>query len=327
MNILITGGAGYIGSHTLKAFLKENKHNITVIDNLSKGSKKAIDTLLGVGKFDFIKANLEDDLSEIFAKGKFDAIIHFAAFIEVFESTKDPLKYYLNNTANVAKILRYCKDFGVDKFVFSSTAAVYGEPDVSEVSEKDNTLPINPYGMSKLMSEKIIQDYAISNKNFRFAILRYFNVAGADEDGLLGQNYPNATHLIKIATQTALKKRDNMAIFGSDYDTKDGTCIRDYIHVNDLADAHLSALEYIQNNSSEIFNVGYGKGFSVKEVINKVKEVSGVDFSVLDNPRRDGDPAILIAKSEKIKALTGWKPKRDNLELIIKTALEWERKI
>ncbi|AQW83077.1 UDP-glucose 4-epimerase GalE [Campylobacter pinnipediorum] len=327
MNILITGGAGYIGSHTLKAFLKENKHNITVIDNLSKGSKKAIDTLLGVGKFDFIKANLEDDLSEIFAKGKFDAIIHFAAFIEVFESTKDPLKYYLNNTANVAKILRYCKDFGVDKFVFSSTAAVYGEPDVAEVSEKDNTLPINPYGMSKLMSEKIIQDYAISNKNFRFAILRYFNVAGADEDGLLGQNYPNATHLIKIATQTALKKRDNMAIFGSDYDTKDGTCIRDYIHVNDLAEAHLSALKYIQNNSSEIFNVGYGKGFSVKEVINKVKEVSGVDFKVIDNPRRDGDPAILIAKSEKIKALTGWKPKRDNLELIIKTALEWERKI
>ncbi|OPA81881.1 UDP-glucose 4-epimerase GalE [Campylobacter pinnipediorum] len=327
MNILITGGAGYIGSHTLKAFLKENKHNITVIDNLSKGSETAINTLLGVGKFNFIKANLEDDLSEIFAKGKFDAIIHFAAFIEVFESTKDPLKYYLNNTANVAKILRYCKDFGVDKFVFSSTAAVYGEPDVAEVSEKDNTLPINPYGMSKLMSEKIIQDYAISNKNFRFAILRYFNVAGADEDGLLGQNYPNATHLIKIATQTALKKRDNMAIFGSDYDTKDGTCIRDYIHVNDLADAHLSALEYIQNNSSEIFNVGYGKGFSVKEVINKVKDVSGVDFKVIDNPRRDGDPAILIAKSEKIKALTGWKPKRDNLELIIKTALEWERKI
>ncbi|AQW86251.1 UDP-glucose 4-epimerase GalE [Campylobacter pinnipediorum subsp. caledonicus] len=327
MNILITGGAGYIGSHTLKAFLKENKHNITVIDNLSKGSKKAIDTLLSVGKFDFIKASLEDDLSEIFTKGKFDAIIHFAAFIEVFESTKDPLKYYLNNTANVAKILRYCKEFGVDKFVFSSTAAVYGEPDVSEVGERDNTLPINPYGMSKLMSEKIIQDYAVSNKNFRFAILRYFNVAGADEDGLLGQNYPNATHLIKIATQTALKKRDNMAIFGSDYDTKDGTCIRDYIHVNDLADAHLSALEYIQNNSSEIFNVGYGKGFSVKEVINKVKDVSGVDFSVFDNPRRDGDPAILIAKSEKIKALTGWKPKRDNLELIIKTALEWERKI
>ncbi|AQW87858.1 UDP-GlcNAc/Glc 4-epimerase [Campylobacter pinnipediorum subsp. caledonicus] len=327
MNILITGGAGYIGSHTLKAFLKENKHNITVIDNLSKGSKKAIDTLLSVGKFDFIKASLEDDLSEIFTKGKFDAIIHFAAFIEVFESTKDPLKYYLNNTANVAKILRYCKEFGVDKFVFSSTAAVYGEPDVSEVGERDNTLPINPYGMSKLMSEKIIQDYAVSNKNFRFAILRYFNVAGADEDGLLGQNYPNATHLIKIATQTALKKRDNMAIFGSDYDTKDGTCIRDYIHVNDLADAHLSALEYIQNNSSEIFNVGYGKGFSVKEVINKVKDVSGVDFSVLDNPRRDGDPATLIAKSEKIKALTGWKPKRDNLELIIKTALEWERKI
>ncbi|MFL1705651.1 UDP-glucose 4-epimerase GalE [Campylobacter sp. MOP7] len=327
MNILITGGAGYIGSHVLKALLKEGEHNITVIDNLCKGSIKAVEALKKLNKFEFVNANLEDDLTQIFAEGKFDAIIHFAAFIEVFESTQDPLKYYLNNTANVAKILTYCKKFNVNKFIFSSTAAVYGEPDIREVDELTSPEPINPYGRSKLMSEMIIKDYAAANQSFKFAILRYFNVAGADEEGLIGQNYPNATHLIKIATQTALGKRDKMSVFGSDYDTSDGTCVRDYIHVSDLADAHLSALKYLENGSSEVFNVGYGRGFSVRDVIKTVKEVSGVDFKVIEAPRREGDPAVLIAKSKKIRNLTGWKPKRDDLALIVKTALEWERKI
>lgn len=272
MKILITGGAGYIGSHVLKALLRQGSHEITVIDNLSKGSSQAIKTLENIGEFEFVMANLEDDLSEIFARGKFDAIIHFAAFIEVFESTQEPLKYYLNNTANVAKILTYCQKFGVNKFVFSSTAAVYGEPDVPEVTEQSAANPINPYGRSKLMSEQIIKDYALANPNFKFAILRYFNVAGADEEGLIGQNYPNATHLIKIATQTALGKRASMSIFGDDYATKDGTCVRDYIHVSDLADAHLSALEFLnERGESEIFNVGYGRGFSVKEVVEVAK--------------------------------------------------------
>ena len=265
-------------------------------------------------------------MSEIFTRGKFDAIIHFAAFIEVFESIREPLKYYLNNTANVAKILTYCKKFSVNKFVFSSTAAVYGEPDAAEVSERSPTSPINPYGMSKLMSERIIQDYAAANEEFKFAILRYFNVAGADEDGLIGQNYPNATHLIKIATQTALGKREKMSIFGDDYPTKDGTCVRDYIHVSDLADAHLSALNYLKDGGSEIFNVGYGRGFSVKEVIEAVKNISGVDFKAINSPRREGDPAALIANATKLKTLTDWKPKRDDLNLIIKTALEWEKR-
>ncbi len=327
LKILITGGAGYIGSHVVKALLKQGKDEITIIDNLYKGSQKALEALQKIGNFKFINANLEDDLSEIFANGKFDAIIHFAAFIEVFESMSEPLKYYLNNTANVARVLRYAKTYNVNKFIFSSTAAVYGEPDVAEVSETTPTIPINPYGRSKLMSEQIIKDYAASNKNFKFAILRYFNVAGADEEGLIGQNYPNATHLIKVAVQTILGKRESMGIFGDDYATKDGTCVRDYIHVSDLADAHISALEYIGQNGSETFNVGYGRGFSVKEVIETAKEVSGVNFKVLNAPRRDGDPAILISNASKLRSLTSWKPKRDDLALIIKTALEWEKKI
>lgn len=327
MNILITGGAGYIGSHVLKALLKEGGHKITVIDNLSKGSIVAVHTLKNIGEFEFINVNLEDDPTKIFADGKFDAVIHFAAFIEVFESTQDPLKYYLNNTANVAKILTYCKKFGVGKFIFSSTAAVYGEPDIPEVVETSPVKPINPYGYSKLMSEQIIKDFAAANSEFKFAILRYFNVAGADEEGLIGQNYPNATHLIKVATQTALGKRESMGIFGDDYATKDGTCIRDYIHVSDLADAHLSALKYLKNGESQVFNVGYGRGFSVKEVVEIAKKVSGVDFKVINSPRRLGDPAVLISNASKLRSLTDWTPKRENLELIIKTALDWEMKI
>lgn len=326
MNILITGGAGYIGSHVLKSFLKEGGHKITVIDNLSKGSIAAIHAIKSMGEFEFININLEDDLTKIFYNGKFEAVIHLAAFIEVLESTREPLKYYLNNTANVARILTYCKKFGVNKFIFSSTAAVYGEADTSEVSELSPTNPINPYGHSKLMSEQIIKDYASSNSSFKFAILRYFNVAGADEEGLIGQNYPNATHLIKVATQTALGKLENMKIFGNDYATKDGTCVRDYIHVNDLADAHLAVLKYIDSNSSEIFNVGYGYGFSVKSVIEATKRVSGADFKVINSSRRDGDPVALISNANKLRKLTGWTPKRDSLEFIIKTALEWEKR-
>lgn len=327
MSILITGGAGYVGSHVLKVLLEQGSHKICVIDNLSKGNINAINELKKIRNFEFFNVSLEDDLNEIFAKHKFDAIIHFAAFIEVFESTQDPLKYYLNNTANVAKILTYCKKYGVNRFIFSSTAAVYGEPDTPEVSETSKTSPINPYGYSKLMSEQIIKDFASANEDFRYAILRYFNVAGASPDGLIGQNYPNATHLIKVAVQTILGKREKMAIYGDDYATDDGTCVRDYIHVSDLAMAHVSALNYINANKSEIFNVGYGRGFSVKEVVKMAKKVSGVDFKAEISSRRDGDPAVLISNASKIKTLTDWTPKFDDLELIIKTALEWEKKI
>lgn len=328
MNILVTGGAGYIGSHVVKALLEENKHEITIIDNFVKGSEKAIDALRKISEFEFIQTDLENisKIEEVFAIHKFDAVIHFAAYIEVFESTQKPLKYYLNNTANAMNLIALCEKYGVGKFIFSSTAATYGEPETSQVTEQSLQNPINPYGKSKLMTEWVLKDAALANPNFKYAILRYFNVAGASSDGLLGQNYPNATHLIKVATQTILGKREKMVIFGDDYDTKDGSCIRDYIHIEDLASAHLSVLRYLQNNDSNIFNVGYGTGFSVKEVVAAAKEVSGVDFKVEIGARREGDPACLIANSDKLKTLTDWKPVKNDLKLIIKSALEWEKK-
>ncbi|WP_096013905.1 UDP-glucose 4-epimerase GalE [Campylobacter lanienae] len=329
MNILITGGAGYIGSHVLKALLEKNSDKISVIDNFYSGSRDALVALESVGKFEFIKCDLADTdlLEKIFSTHKFDAIIHFAAYIEVFESMQNPLKYYLNNTANTANLINLALKFGVKKFIFSSTAATYGEPENGVVCENSPQHPINPYGNSKLMSEQILKDAAAANSDFKFGILRYFNVAGASLDGLIGQNYPNATHLIKVATQTITGKRANMSIFGRDYDTKDGTCIRDYIHIEDLADAHLAVLDYLDDNDSDIFNVGYGHGFSVLEVINMAKKISGVDFEVMDAPRRLGDPAILIADSSKLRNLTSWKPKKDSLETIISSALAWEKKI
>lgn len=328
MKILVTGGAGYIGSHVVKALLERNAYEIVVVDNLCKGSQKAIDSLREINEFEFVNLSLENigELKELFKKHKFDAIIHFAAFIEVFESTQNPLKYYLNNTSNALNLITLAAKYGVNKFIFSSTAAVYGEPKSGEVSEESELNPINPYGRSKVMSEWFLRDLASSKKDFKFAILRYFNVAGASSDGLLGQNYPNATHLIKVATQTITGQRDKMYIFGDDYDTKDGTCIRDYIHVEDLANAHLSALDYLADGGkSEIFNVGYGKGFSVKEVINKAKEIAG-EFEVEISDRRAGDPACLIANSNKLRNLTNWEPKCDDLGLIISSALKWEEK-
>ena len=335
MKILITGGAGYIGSHVTKQLIESKNHEIVVIDNFCKGSNLAIETLKDVAKknevkFEFINLSLEniDELEDVFKEHKFEAIIHFAAFIEVFESTQKPLKYYRNNSANALNLITLCAKYNVNKFIFSSTAAVYGEPKDGIVKEETPLNPINPYGRSKVVTEWILKDYALSNPNFKYGILRYFNVAGASNDGLLGQNYPNATHLIKVATQTILGKREKMSIFGEDYETDDGSCIRDYIHIEDLAAAHLSVLKYLNDGGkSEIFNVGYGKGYSVKEVIKKAKEVSGIDFKAEVSRRRDGDPARLIADSTKLRSLTNWQPKNDDLSLIISSALKWENKI
>ena len=329
MKILITGGAGYIGSHVAKALLEANCHDVVILDNLCKGSMRAIEALRKIGEFEFVQESLENTpaIEKLFKREKFDAIIHFAAFIEVFESTQNPLKYYLNNTANAMNLIALANKYGVKDFIFSSTAATYGEPDIPQVSEETPQNPINPYGRSKLMVEWVLKDTAAANPNFKYGILRYFNVAGAASDGTIGQNYPNATHLIKVATQTIVGKRDKMSIFGDDYDTKDGTCIRDYIHVEDLASAHLAVLDYLQSGESAVFNVGYGTGFSVKEVVNEAKKVSGVDFKVEIAPRRAGDPACLISNADKIRTKTSWHPEHESLDEIILSALNWEKKL
>ena len=329
MKILITGGAGYIGSHVAKALLEANRHDVVILDNLCKGSMRAIEALRKIGEFEFVQESLENTpaIEKLFGREKFDAIIHFAAFIEVFESTQNPLKYYLNNTANAMNLIALANKYGVKDFIFSSTAATYGEPDIPQVSEETPQNPINPYGRSKLMVEWVLKDTAAANPNFKYGILRYFNVAGAASDGTIGQNYPNATHLIKVATQTIVGKRDKMSIFGDDYDTKDGTCIRDYIHVEDLASAHLAVLDYLQSNDSAVFNVGYGTGFSVKEVVNEAKKVSGVNFKVEIAPRRAGDPACLISNADKIRTKTSWRPEHESLDEIILSALNWEKKL
>lgn len=328
MKILITGGAGYIGSHTLKQFLETN-HEIFVLDNLSKGSKKAIESLQNLRKFSFFEEDLSDfaGVKKLFKAHKFDAVVHFAASIEVFESTQNPLKYYLNNTANTSNLIQICLENGTNKFIFSSTAATYGEPQTESVNETSPLQPINPYGRSKLMSEEILRDASRANPEFKHCILRYFNVAGACMSYPIGQNYPKATLLTKVAAECAAGKREKMFIFGGDYATKDGTCIRDYIHIDDIASAHLVGLSYLQEQEqSNVFNVGYGHGFSVKEVISTMKRVSGVDFKVEMAARREGDPSILIADNTKIKTLTSWQPQFDSIEMICKSAYEWEIK-
>ncbi|MFA6630253.1 MAG: UDP-glucose 4-epimerase GalE [Sulfuricurvum sp.] len=343
MKILITGGAGYIGSHVVKQFLEKSDHDIIVLDNLSTGHESTLDTLekisrqSGRGTLRFYRTDLADfaAVEKIFLADRFDALIHFAASIVVSESVTNPLKYYMNNTVNTANLIRLCHEYGVTKMIFSSTAAVYGEPDFTSMSHTDNemkitenmsTKPINPYGMSKLMSETVIRDTASANNDFKYVILRYFNVAGADIRNRIGECHDPETHLIPLIVKAALGKKEKITLFGDDYDTPDGTCIRDYIHVEDLASAHIRALSYLdEGNESDIFNCGYGHGFSVREVIESVKKVSGVDFKVEIAPRRLGDPALLVADNTKIKTSLGWQPQYDDLSLICQTAIDWEK--
>jgi UDP-glucose 4-epimerase len=318
--ILLTGGAGYIGSHVGK-LLKKKGYEVFAIDNLSSGHKEAV--IYG----ELFVADLKDKeiIDEILRKIKPDAIMHFAASIEVAESVKNPLKYYRNNVANTLNLLELMIKHNIKYFIFSSTAAVYGIAKEIPIPEEAPLVPINPYGQSKAMVEKILNDLSKSNKNFKYISLRYFNVAGADPEGELGFSYPNPTHLIIRAVKAAKGELDQLEIYGTDYPTPDGTAIRDYIHVMDLAEAHILALEYLfEEEKSEIFNVGYGKGYSVKEVVETVKKVTRKDFKVINAPRRPGDPPILIAKAEKIKHYLGWQPQYDNLEFIIKTAWNWE---
>lgn len=338
MNILITGAAGYIGSHVAKQLLETTTHNIIILDNLSTGSIKTLETLKTIRDFIFIELDLNEfeKVSNLLETYKINTIIHFAASIIVPESMENPLKYYMNNTVNTTNLIKCAVENKVNKFIFSSTAATYGEPSclpLTGIDETYPTNPINPYGMSKLMSERIIQDTALANENFKYVIFRYFNVAGADinyENSILtpriGQSFPNATHLIKIASECSTNKRVKMAIFGDDFSTSDGTGVRDYIHVDDLANAHIKAIDYLENNPSDIFNAGYGKGYSVREVIETMKKVTNTNFTVDIAPRRAGDPAALVSNNKKIKEKMNWIPKYENLELICKSSFEWENK-
>ncbi|MDK2792475.1 MAG: UDP-glucose 4-epimerase [Deferribacteres bacterium] len=325
MKILITGGAGYIGSHVVKQLGDYTGHEIVVLDNLVTGFRESV--LYGK----FVEADLSDwnFVADFMKKEQFDAIIHFAASLIVPESVVNPLKYYLNNTANTANLIKCAVESGVKKFIFSSTAATYGEPDKKyiPINEECPTNPINPYGMSKLMSENILRDAAKAHENFKYVILRYFNVAGADVGGRIGQSTKDATHLIKVAAEAATGKRDKILVFGTDYDTPDGSCIRDYIHVDDLAYAHLLALDYLDDNDSDIFNCGYSNGYSVLEVLNTMKKVTGVNFKIEVTGRRAGDPAELVADNKKIVNKLKFSPKYNNLELICKTAYEWEKRL
>lgn len=330
MHILVTGAAGYIGSHTVLQLLDQNYH-VTAIDNLSTGFLSTIHELQAYSKnFTFFKIDLGHDMmmEDIFKNNQFDAVIHFAANIDVAESVQKPIKYYLNNTVNTTKLIQLCVQYKVNKFIFSSTAATYGQPKSIPIHENSSQTPLNPYGSSKFMSEVILQDTAQSNPEFKFIILRYFNVAGANMKKIFGQKVLDATHLIKVATQTALGYRKQMAIFGDNYNTKDGTCIRDFIHVDDLASSHLSALDYLVTcNTSNIFNVGYGQGYSVKEIIEAVKRISGVDFQVNIHQRRAGDAPNVISDNTKIMQETNWKVNYNNLDTIILSSLEWEQKL
>lgn len=323
MRIFVTGGAGYIGSHVVKA-LGEQGHEILTYDNLSTGNRWAV--LYG----DLVVADLADKaaLREAIRSFRPDAVIHFAASIVVSESVREPLKYYRNNTANTLNLLEVLADSRIENFIFSSTAAVYGIPETIPVTEDAPLQPINPYGSSKMMTEMVLRDLSAALSDFTYVSLRYFNVAGADGGCRIGQAYREATHLITRALKTAKGEFDALKIYGTDYPTPDGTCIRDYIHVDDLANAHVAALSYLKNGGkSAVLNCGYGHGYSVSEVIAAVKEVTGIDFPVAEADRREGDPPALVADSKKIKAVLKWVPKYDDLHYIIKTAWEWEKSL
>lgn len=321
-NILVTGGCGYIGSHVVRRLSLEG-YNVVVLDNLSTGFA---DSLLSGEKL--IVADLTDaeSLNKVFETNQFDAVIHFAGRIVVPESVERPLDYYNTNTAGTINLLRSCEMYNVDKVIFSSTAAVYGNVDLDLVTEENRANPTNPYGYSKLMSEQIIQDYSKSSP-MRYLILRYFNVAGANPSGKLGQRSRNATHLIKVASEVALGLREYINIFGNDYSTPDGTAIRDYIHIEDLASAHTIGLKYLINGGeSSILNCGYGHGFSVREVLSEVGKKCGHEIDIRIAGRRPGDVPVLVADSTKIRNLLGWNPEFDDLGEIVGSALNFERK-
>lgn len=320
MSVLVCGGAGYIGSHTVSDLLDRGE-DVVVADNLQKGHKKAV---LG-GKLMIGDLRDSDFLDKVFSENTIDSVIQFAADSLVGESVEDPLKYYNNNVVSTLSLLSKMKQYGVDKIVFSSTAATYGEPQNIPIMETDPTIPTNPYGQTKLAVEKALK-WCYEAYDIKYTALRYFNAAGAHISGKIGEDHNPETHLIPIILQAALGQRDSITIFGDDYNTEDGTCVRDYIHVTDLADAHILALDKMRaDGKSNIYNLGNGNGFSVKEVVDITRKVTGVDIKAELGERRPGDPAILVASSEKAKKELNWKPKYNDLGTIIETAWKWHK--
>jgi UDP-glucose 4-epimerase len=321
-SILVTGGAGYIGSHVVLQ-LRARGEQVVVLDDLSTGFRQAVlDTPLVVGK-----VGDRDLVMETLRSHGVDTVMHFAAHTIVPESVSNPLKYYGNNTCSTRTLLECCVETGVRHFVFSSTAAVYGIPADNEAAETSPTAPINAYGTSKLMSEWMLRDVGASSP-LRYVALRYFNVAGSDSGGRIGQATAKATLLIKVACEAAVGKRPHVSVYGTDYPTPDGTGVRDYIHVEDLATAHLDALSYLRKGGKpQVLNVGYGHGYSVREVLKSVERVAGHSLTVREEPRRAGDPPILVARADRVRSELGWQPRLDDLDTIVKTSLRWEQRL
>ncbi|MFA6007082.1 MAG: UDP-glucose 4-epimerase GalE [Candidatus Shapirobacteria bacterium] len=319
--ILIVGGAGYIGSEINKE-LNVNGYKTVILDSLVSGHKESV-------KWgEFVQGDLVnlEDIRGVFKKYPIEAVFNFAAFIEVGESVKDPQKYYFNNLINTLNLLKVMREFNVNKIIFSSTAATFGEPKYTPIDEKHPQWPINPYGWTKFMIERVFSDYDTAY-GLRYVALRYFNACGANDEADIGENHNPESHLIPLVLDAAIGKRENIKIFGTDYPTPDGTCVRDYVHVVDLASAHLLALKHLlDGGESKQYNLGNGKGFSVREVIEAVKKVTGKEFTVIEDVRRPGDPPVLVATSEKIKKELGWDPKYTDIEAIVATAWKWHQK-
>lgn len=322
--ILVTGGAGYIGSHAVLA-LKRAGYSVVVLDNLVYGHRDLVEQVLQV---DLVVGDINDRplLDELFAKSDIAAVMHFSAYAYVGESVTTPDKYYRNNVVATLTLLEAMQAASINKFVFSSTCATYGVPKTVPIPEDHPQSPINPYGATKLMVERILADFDVAY-GLKSVCFRYFNAAGADPSGLLGEDHNPETHLIPLVLQTALGKRQSVSIFGTDYDTPDGTCIRDYIHVADLADAHILGVEYLlQSGDSAVFNLGNGSGFSVREVIDTAKQVTGRDIKVVESDRRPGDPPALVGSGEKARKILGWNPQYPELDQILSHAWEWHQK-
>jgi len=321
MKVLVVGGAGYIGSHMVK-MLSRAGHGVTTLDNLSNGYRDAV-------KYgDFVEGDIADEalLNRLFKEQSFDGVMHFASYIQVGESVEKPSMYYRNNVSNTQVLLDAMVAHDIRCFIFSSTAATFGEPEYTPIDEAHPQKPINPYGHSKLMVEQILADFDHAY-GLKSVSLRYFNAAGADPEGELGERHVPETHLIPLVLQAASGRRDNITIFGSDYDTPDGTCIRDYIHINDLCSAHLLGLEHlVAGGDSRAYNMGNGQGYSIRQVIDVAKAVSGHDFTVIEGQRREGDPARLVADASRLQKELGWKAEYADLQTIIRHAWEWEQK-